>query len=229
MANSIGTGNRKFLGTFRLVNEYSVSAMLLVAAGLITWTLAGCAHNPNKAEVVDTKIDNKGQISGDTSVGVKDGNMVVQKKVMMNEELRRLQNEVYELEDHVYGNRKYGSKGLYGVLKDCRGDIAAKAMGGTGKLQFTEPIDRVTDKEEEYKVGLDDKKQLVGVSEEFLKDRIERFKQYKVVLQKRQDEYDDKVEICKNELKTRKGDQAKMKQDEKSVSAPMGNTSSGEN
>lgn len=198
---------------FRFINEFSFVALVLIAAGLMTWTLAGCAHNPHKAEVIDTKIDNKGQITGDTSVGLKEGNMIVQKKVMMNEELRRLQNEVYELEDRVYGNRKYGSKGLYGVLKDCRSDISAKSLGGTGKLQFTEPIDRVTDKEEEYKVGLDDKKQLVGISEEFLKDRIERFKQYKLVLQKRQDEYEDKVEICKAELKTRQSDQAKMKKE----------------
>lgn len=215
------------LGQFRILNEYTVLGFVLIAAGLLTSTLAGCSSNPHKAEVVDTTIDNKGQITGDTAVGVKEGNMIVQKKVMMNEELRRLQNEVFELEDRVYGNRKYGSMGLYGVLKSCRADIASKSMGGSGKLQFTEPIDRVTDKEEEYKVGLDDKKQLVGISEEFLKDRIDRFKQYKLVLQKRQDEYEDKVEICKNELKTRQGDQAKMKSENDKLAAPMGNAAEG--
>lgn len=212
----------------RFLSEYSFLALVLVVAGLLTWSLAGCSSNPHKAEQIDTKIDNKGQITGDTSVGVKEGNMVVQKKVLMNEELRRLQNEVFELEDRVYGNRKYGSKGLYGVLKDCRGEVSSKALGGTGKLQFTEPIDRVTDKEDEYKVGLDDKKQLIGVSEEFLKDRIERFKQYKLVLQKRQDEYEDKVEICKNELKSRQSDQAKAKSDAKKLAQPMGNVSEDE-
>ncbi|CAN5617576.1 hypothetical protein BH10BDE1_BH10BDE1_08930 [soil metagenome] len=226
MGHIQNSGSRT-LSKFRFVNEFSFLGLLLIAAGVLTGALTGCAHNANKAEVIDTKIDNKGQVTGDTSVGVKEGNMVVQKKVMMNEELRRIQNEVYELEDRVYGNRKYGSLGLYGVLKTCRGDLAAKTMGGNGKLQFTEPIDRVTDKEDEYKVGLDDKKQLVGVSEEFLKDRIERFKQYKMVLQKRQDEYEDKVEICKNEVKSRQGDQAKMKSDSDKASAPMGNTAEG--
>ncbi|MDX9730557.1 MAG: hypothetical protein RBT63_02195 [Bdellovibrionales bacterium] len=188
----------------RFLNEFSVSAIALLAAGILALSLIGCSSNPHKAEVIDTKIDNKEQISGDTSVGVKDGDMIVQKKVLMNEELRRLQNEVYQTEDHVYGNRKYGSKGLYGVLRECRAEISTKALGGSGKLQWTEPIDRVTDKEEEFKIGLNDKKQLIGVSEEFLKDRIERFKQYKLVLQKRQDEYEEKVEICKTELKERK-------------------------
>lgn len=209
----------------RILNEFSVSAAALVAAGLLALSLAGCSSNPHKAEEIDTKIDNKGQVSGDTTVGVKDGDMIVQKKVLMNEELRRLQNDVYELEDRVYGNRKYGSKGLYGVLKDCRADLSSKALGGTGKLQWTEPIDRVTDKEEEFKVGLDDKKQLIGVSEEFLKDRIERFKQYKLVLQKRQDEYEDKVEVCKAEVKSRQADAAKLKSEAAKLGQPMGNTS----
>ena len=65
-------------------------------------------------------------------------------------------------------------------------------------------MDRVTDKEDDMNIGLDDQKRLIGVSEEMLKDRIERFRNYKSTLQKREDEYDDKVAICKNELKTQK-------------------------
>lgn len=178
---------------------------LRLAIGLLSLSsLLACSTNPHKAEQVDTTIEKSTVVSGDTAVGVKDGNMIVQRKVLMSEELRRLQNEVYEMEDHVYGNRKYGSLGLYGVLKECRTQLADKANGGTGKLQWTEPMDRITDKEEEMKVGLDDKEQLIGVSEEMLKDRIERFRKYKLVLQKRQDEYEDKVAICKNDLKNRK-------------------------
>lgn len=179
----------------KFVGRYS---FLVFAIGL-----AACSHNPNKAEKIDTKIEKQAAVSGDTSLGVKEGNMVVQRKVMMSEELRVIQNEVYELEDHVYGNRKYGSLGLYGVLRDCRAKLSDVKNGGSGKLQWTEPMDRVTDKEEEYKIGLDERDQLVGVSEEFLKDRIARFRKYKQTLQKRQDEYEEKVEICKNELRNR--------------------------
>lgn len=174
------------------------------AAAMMSLSVVACSTNPHKAEKVETKIDNSDTVSGDTAVGVKDGNMVVQKKVAMNEELRRLQYEVYELEDNVYGNRKYGSLGLYGVLRDCRMQLSDPKNGGDGKLKWTEPIDRVTDKEEEYKIGLDDKMKLVGVSEEFLKDRLTRFKGYKGVLEKRQDEYEEKVAICKAELKAKK-------------------------
>ncbi len=148
-------------------------------------------------------MQNSQQVSGDTAVGVKDGNMVVQKKVIMNEELRKLQYEVYELEDRVYGNRKYGSLGLYGVLRDCRLQISDTKNGGDGKLKWTEPIDRVTDKEEDFKIGLDEEKKLVGVSEEFLADRIKRFKTYKTLLNSREDEYEEKLAICKADLKTK--------------------------
>lgn len=166
--------------------------------------IAGCKSNPNKAEKIDTGLKNSADVTGDTQVGVKDGNMVVQRKVAMNEELRRLQYEVYELEDRVYGNRQYGSKGLYGALKDCRGEIVSKKYGGDGKLIWTEPIDRVTDKEDEYNIGLDEKDKLVAVSEEFLKDRIARFNKYRQTLLKRQDEYEEKLEICDADLKAKK-------------------------
>lgn len=172
--------------------------------GSIFLFLMACSSNPHKAEKVNTKIDSQGEINGDTTVGIKEGNMVVQRKTEMNEEVRRLQNDVYELEDRVYGNRKYGSLGLYGVLRQCKVDLSEIKNGGDGKLKWTEAMDRITDKEEEWKIGLDEKNKLVGISEEFLKDRIERFHGYKKVLMQRQDEYEEKVQICKAELKTQK-------------------------
>lgn len=175
--------------------------LVTILTGVFMLTLIQCKSNPHKAEKIDTEIKSQGQVSGDTSLGIKDGNMVVQKKVQMHEELRRLQIEVYELEDRVYGNRKYGSLGLYGVLRQCKSDISDPKFGGDGKMKWTEPIDRITDKEDEFKIGLDEKDKLVGVSEEFLKDRLDRFKGYKKVLMTRQDEYEEKVQICKTEMK----------------------------
>lgn len=175
-------------------------ACVLVVAGV----MSSCASNKNKAEKIDTKVDNAANISGDTSVGVKDGNMVVQKKVMMNEELRTIQYDVYELEDRVYGNRKYGSLGLYGALRECKMQLSDPRNGGDGKLIWTEPIDRVTEKEDDFKIGLDEEKKLVGIKEEFLSDRIQRFKGYKNILNKRQDEYEEKLAICKTDLNAKK-------------------------
>jgi hypothetical protein len=179
------------------MNLKTNKVLSLIGAGFLTATLAACAHNPNKAEKIDTKMEKQDQVSGDTAVGVKDGNLVVQKKVQMNEELRSLQNEVYSLEDRVYGNRKYGSQGLYGSLKLCRTKVNSKEMGGDGKVQWTEPMDRVTDKEEEYNIGIDEQQKIVG------------FRGYKQVLQKREDEYTEKLEVCDADLAAREHEMKK--------------------
>ena len=178
---------------------------------------SACASNPHKAKKIDTEIEKSEAISGSEKLGIKDGNMIVQKKVQMNEELRELQNEVYSLEDRVYGSRKYKSQGLYGSLKACRAKLVSKAMGGDGKLMWTEPIDRITDKEDEFNIGVDEKDKIVGVSEEFLKDRLTRFKQYKSVLQKREDEYVEKLEICDTELAAREHDMEEKKRTSKAA------------
>lgn len=178
---------------------------LLIVLSSLTLMNGACSSNPHKAEKVETVMKSEGEVAGET-VGVKNGEMIVQKKVMMSEELRRMQNEVFELEDHVYGNTRLGSKGLYGVLKDCRLQLTDRRMGGTGKLMWTEPIERLTDKEEPMKMGIDEKENLVGVSEEYLKDRIKRFQEYKRVYLKREEEYQTKVDVCKADVRARKSD-----------------------
>ncbi len=175
---------------------------LSLMASLIA--MVACSHNPHKAERIDSEVK-KSQAVQDEEVGMKSGNMVVQKKVSASEELKRVQFEVYELEDRVYGNRKYGSKGLYGALKECRSRLSSKELGGDGKLMWTEPESRVTSSEQELKLGLDEKDQLVGVTEEYLKDRLSRFKGYKQVLEKRQTEYEDKLEVCDAAIRAKTG------------------------
>ena len=180
--------------------------MKLVFALVAALFFIGCSSNPHKAKKIETEMERSEALSGEEKLGVKDGNLIVQKKVQMNEELRSLQNEVYSLEDRVYGNRKYKSQGLYGALKACRAKLTSKEMGGDGKLMWTEPMDRITDKEDEFEIGIDEKDKIVGVSEEFLKDRIKRFKGYNSLLQKREDEYQEKLEICDTELKAKEHD-----------------------
>lgn len=168
--------------------------------------VSACRSNPNKAEKIETKMEQSGKVSGNEQVGVKKGEMVVQSKVVMAEKLRDLQNGVFSLEDRVYGTRKLGSLGMYGELKTCRRKLASRQYGGSGTLVWTEPLDRVTDKEDELKLGLDEKQELVGVSEEYLRDRLQRFGGYKQILQKRADEYQDRIEECKTDLGKREVD-----------------------
>lgn len=201
-----------------MINQWQM-ALLFIGICSIGAYMTACASNPHRAKKIDAKMESSEEISGDTRLGIKDGNMVVQKKVQINDELRRLQNEVYQIEDHVYGSRKYGSKGLYGSLKTCRSKLTSKKYGGTGRLMWTEPIDRITDKEDEWNVGVDEKEKIIGISQEFLLDRIQRFKSYKKRLQKRQDEYEEKLEICDAALESKKFDLNKKKKLESNTSS----------
>jgi len=183
--------------TFKSTNLFSIG----FALSLLSFA---CSHHPNRAEKIETTLEKNDAVTKEEQLGVnKDGDMVWQKKVTMNEELRRLQFEVYDLEDRVYGNRKFSSVGLYGDLKSCQMKLAAKENGGNSQVMWTEPLDRITDKEETFNIGVDEKERLVGVSEEFLKDRLARFVDYKRVLMKKEDEFGDKLSSCQDELKSK--------------------------
>ena len=171
--------------------------------------LGACSSNPHKAKKIETKLDQSQKVYGGEKLGLKDGEMVLQKKVLMAEEIRELQVDVHELEDRVYGNQKYGSWGLYGVLKDCRKQLADKSNGGDGKLKWIEKVDRVTDQEDEFKIGIDERDKLVAVKKEYLIDRINRYKKYKKTLKAREVSFQEKVDICKTNLKSQKYDHQK--------------------
>lgn len=179
----------------------------VLMAGFLGAVVNGCASNPNKVQKVETNLDSKEKVTGNQLMGIKkDETLVVQEKTDLRERLRDLQNEVYALEDKVYGMRKYDSLGLYGDLRNCEKKTASKQYGGPGVLVWTEPLDRVSDKEKDYKFGKDEQNNLVSVSEEFVKDRLERFQNYKFILQKREDEFKEKIETCNNDLAQKKID-----------------------
>lgn len=171
--------------------------LIALGAGLF---LAGCAHDKNKAEKISTNLKYSEPVTGNEQLGVKNGDLVVQKKVLMNEQLRELQNKVYALQDRVYGNEEYHSEGIYGELKKCRAKLVSPAMGGDGHLMWTEPLDRVVHSNDQFKVGLDKRNQIIGVSVEFLRSRISRFKQDYAILEKRENDLTTKLDVCDTEL-----------------------------
>jgi hypothetical protein len=180
----------------------------LVLISLCALTMAACASK-NKAEKIDTKIDIPAAVSNDSVIGVKDGNLVYQRKVMMNEELHRLETTVYDLEARVYGGPRYlDNRGLYGVLKDCRAEMSEYKNGGDGKLLWTEKRDYVTPDDEYTNIGIENKRDIVGVSEEYLADRLARFKNYKNALIDRQEEFETKVKVCKLALSVQRGERS---------------------
>jgi hypothetical protein len=176
-------------------------SLVLISASLLNFACA----SKHKAEDVDTKLKNAAPVTGSSEIGVKDGDMVYQRKVMMNEELRKIEVDVYNLEAQVYGGPRYNdNRGLYGVLKDCKAELSQVKNGGDGKLLWTEKREYVTPDDDFTKIGIENKKNIVGVSEEYLKDRLDRFKSYKGTLEGRRDEYETKVKMCELELDGKK-------------------------
>lgn len=161
----------------------------------------GCKSNPHKAEVLETKTEQESVVAGAEKLGVNaDGDMVYQRKVMMAEEVRKLQNDVNEMEDKVYGTRKYKTLGLHGKYADCLRKLKTEQKADLPKL---DKADRWADKDEEMKVGISkDDQKLAGISEEKLKDRVAKFQEYRRVLQDREDEYSENIKTCEERRKT---------------------------
>ncbi len=186
--------------------------LLLLSSLFVFAACSSSLEKKNEVKELDTKLEKEQKISGNDKLGVRDNKLVVQKKVLLAEELRALENETYGIEYEVYGNREYGTKGLYGVYRDCKGDLNSVALGGTGKLIPIEPAAPVIKEDAPFELGEDEEGQLVGISEEYLTQRIDRFKKYRKVLRQRREEYETKVRICKNDVKSAK---AKMAQEKK--------------
>lgn len=171
--------------------------MSLICLLLPLTTLIGCKSNPHKAEVLETKTEKEDVVASGEKVGLNSsGEMVYQKKVMMAEELRKLQDDVYDLEDKVYGTRRYGTKGLYGKYADC---LRRSKPENKAALPKIDKLDRWSDKDEDIKIGIDaDKDKLASVTEEKLKDRMAKFQEYRRILQQKEDEYSDNLRSCEN-------------------------------
>jgi hypothetical protein len=182
---------------FHSFRQLTIVVLTIFSALLIT----SCSSK-HKAEKLDTELDKANPVMAGQEVGIKDDKMVVQRKALIAEELRKLQIDVHTLEDRTYGGpRYYGNPGLWGALNECRIRLANVATGGTGKLSYIEPREYVVEDKEFNKIGIDEKGQLVSLEEEFLKDRIERYQKYKKILMERNMSLQDKVDMCQVEFK----------------------------
>lgn len=171
----------------------------------------GCATNPHKAKNIETEIENKEDVGAGETVGTNDkGEMIVQKKVQLATFLRDLQVDVYKMESEIYGDESTGRSGLYGVLRDCRDDVRSKKVGGDGKVAPPPKKDiktkgedmsitAIIEKIRPGKLGKDEEKKLVAVTEDYLSDRIKRFEGYKETYQERKEWFQEEIRKCKAE------------------------------
>ncbi len=174
------------------------SVPLLLAITSISLFINGCA-NPNKAKEIDSQIEKATELAANQKVGVKDGNMIYQQKQIIGEELRKLESNVTMNEDRVLGNRKYRSLGLWGELRDCKNSLAKK-LGKTPEPMT--PPERLSDKIEPLNMGIEKSEQkLASIKEELLHDRMKKYQDYLIELQKKETQYENELSICKSQLK----------------------------
>lgn len=174
---------------------------------LLALFVCACSTNPHKAKDIETNLEHKEDAGQGVTLGVnKDGEMVTQKKMKMVDYLKGLQREVYELEYEVYGNRELGRKGMYGALTECLDEARSKKLGGDGKASAL-PQKSILTSAEDFnftKAGLDEKKELVAVTEEFLNDRIKRFEGYNENYSQQREDFEERLRICKANLNDKK-------------------------
>ena len=104
---------------------------LWMTVGVLGLFVAGCSSSVKK---IDTEMDVKGTTQNG-SVGVKDGQAVIQQEVMADQELRSQQWRNYELERNLLDEHVW--------LKRCRTEVADPRLGGNGILADIPDIDQM--------------------------------------------------------------------------------------
>jgi hypothetical protein len=172
----------------------------LAVAGLFT---VGCASKKvslDEPEPLDKTLNSR---TSDRSeqVGVRGDNIVVQKKMYLEEELNGLQSKIRDLENDVYGESVRDPGGLYLRLQTCRRRMADPRIGGTGTSEPMEPWEKPSETDVDFDYRVDKKKNVVAVTEEELGQRLANLKKTKRVMDQRYQEFQRKAENCEQKYK----------------------------
>ena len=173
--------------------NFNFQSANLIFSPLIMSLLMACSSPEKKIETVDTKLSDSQVVSERENVGFRGEDQVVyQKKYDLVNELVKLQDEVWDLQDRVYGSPDYDSKGLYGKALECRKMKAKK----TGELTFIPDKTPVVEEDQVRVIRDAQTKKLMGYQEEDLQQRLLRFKEYKKTLFGRREQLEQYIEKC---------------------------------
>jgi hypothetical protein len=179
----------------------------LLVALLVTF-LAACASKEERP-VVSTKDDTKkfdknvnfNGTSGE-KMGVRDDQVVIQKRSYLESELARLASQTSDLQETIYGKSRQEAGGLWDELRRCRQKLADPRLGGTGQPDAQEKWENIVDNSDDMKYVVDKYNTVMSVNEEEVSQRLVRFRKYKAVLSDKYDSYKDKLESCQNRYRT---------------------------
>ena len=164
-------------------------------------TLSSCSSK-KKLEALDTEIKDKTAINSSTLIGKNNsGDTVIQEKSKLADYLLELEKQVYTSEETIYGNKSYGNIGKYGALENCMTELQKKTTGRWGMVELPEKVLFTKLGAPKKRAGIDEKKQLVVLSEEEITARIKRFEEYKQTYEDQEEWFDVEIKNCALKLK----------------------------
>lgn len=169
---------------------------------LLSVLALGACSSKKKIENVETEVENSRAVSPNTVVGKNSsGDTIHQEKTDLVEYLLDLEKEVYTTEETIFGNRSYGNIGKYGSLENCMTELQKNKTGQWGMVEMPEKVVLTKLGSPKKKAGIDEKKNLVVLSQEEITARIKRFEGYKDNYEKQLDWYDSELKNCTLKLK----------------------------
>ena len=167
--------------------------------------LVGCASKSDRVTLERPEELNQ-TLSSSTSdrsekIGVRGDNIVIQKRVTLEENLTKTQDAIEEMERNIYGASRRNPGGLWKKLQECRGQIADPRLGGSGKAEPMEKWEKISESDPDFKYRVDASNQVVAVSEEQLETRVLNLQKQKSILERRFAEFQTKSDECDESLK----------------------------
>ncbi len=155
-----------------------------------------------KLESVETEMEDQARINATTAIGKSEsGDTVIQEKIKLVDYLLELERQVYTSEETIYGNKSYGNVGKFGVLENCMTELQKKTTGKWGMVELPEKVLLTKLGAPKKKAGIDEKKNLVILSEEEITSRIKRFEDYKQTYENQEEWFDIEIKNCSLKLK----------------------------
>ncbi len=174
----------------------------------VIFALAACSSHKDNVTVSQEeapKLDKQLNVNtGDAheKVGIKDNTVKIQKVVFLEEEMRRLQTDIDDLESNMYGESVRDPGGLYIDLQRCRKRLSDPRISGNGTPEPMEKWEKISQRDEDFNYHVDRDKNVVAVSEEELGGRIGNLKKLKRVLRDKYENLRTKLDSCENRYHT---------------------------
>jgi hypothetical protein len=175
----------------------------LVFASLFL-VVVGCSHSKvstDEPEKMDKILNSETGDRGE-KVGVRGDNIVVQKRVYLEEELAKIKDNIDDLENSIYGQSLRDPGGLWLGLQDCRKHLADPRIGGNSAPEPQEKWEKISQGDPDYDYRVDNKKNVVAVSEQELGAKIANLKKTRNILERRYEEMKTKLESCQSRYQT---------------------------